>query len=50
MKIVEGVVKKFKEFKPTSWAIDNKTAIYIIAILITAVSYTHLTLPTNREV
>jgi len=31
MKIVEGVVKKFKEFKPTSWAIDNKTAIYIKA-------------------
>ena len=39
MKIVEGVVKKFKEFKPTSWAIDNKTAIYIIAILITAYGY-----------
>ncbi|MBL0068884.1 MAG: efflux RND transporter permease subunit [Chitinophagaceae bacterium] len=27
---------KFKEFKPTSWAIDNRTAIYIIAILISA--------------
>ena len=39
MKIVEGVVKKFKEFKLTSWAIDNKTAIYIIAILITAYGY-----------
>lgn len=34
MKIVEGVSKKFKEFKPTSWAVDNKTAIYIIAIII----------------
>ncbi|MBK7561688.1 MAG: efflux RND transporter permease subunit [Chitinophagaceae bacterium] len=35
MKIFEGVTKKFKQFGPTSWAIDNKTAIYIIAILIT---------------
>ncbi|HMU44774.1 MAG TPA: efflux RND transporter permease subunit [Chitinophagaceae bacterium] len=35
MKAIEGISKKFKEFKPTSWAIDNRTAIYIIAILIT---------------
>ena len=35
MKVLEGVTKKFKEFKPTSWAIDNRTAIYIIAIIIT---------------
>ena len=34
MKILEGVTKKFKEFGPTSWAVDNKTAIYIIAIII----------------
>ncbi|MBK9284519.1 MAG: efflux RND transporter permease subunit [Sphingobacteriaceae bacterium] len=26
---------KFKEFKPSSWSIDNKTAIYIVTILIT---------------
>jgi multidrug efflux pump len=32
---LEGISKIFKQFKPTSWAIDNKTAIYIIAILIT---------------
>jgi len=25
----------FKEFKPSSWAIDNKTAIYIVVIIIT---------------
>jgi len=35
MKAIEGISKKFKEFKPTSWAIDNRTAIYIVAILIT---------------
>ncbi len=26
---------KFKEFKPSSWSIDNKTAIYIFTIIIT---------------
>jgi len=40
MKFLEGVSKKFKEFKPTSWAIDNKTAIYIIAIIISAYGLT----------
>src|SRR5215204_2961902 len=31
---LEGISKKFKEFKLTSWAIDNRTAVYIIAIII----------------
>ena len=35
MKALEGLSKKFKQFKPTSWAVDNKTAVYIIAIIIT---------------
>lgn len=35
MKLTEGVGNKFKEFKLTSWAVDNKTAVYIIAIIIT---------------
>ena len=26
--------EKFKEFRPTSWAIDNKTSIYVLAIMI----------------
>ncbi len=34
MNIIEGTVKKIREFRPTSWAIDNSTAVYIIAILI----------------
>lgn len=38
--MLEGVSKKFKEFRLTSWAIDNKTAIYIIAILISAYGLT----------
>ena len=32
---IEGISKKFKQFRPSSWAIDNRTAIYIIAALIT---------------
>ena len=32
--IIEGITKKFKQFKPTSWSVDNKTAVYIIAIII----------------
>jgi len=31
---IEGVSKKFKEFKPTSWSIDNRVVIYIVAIII----------------
>lgn len=34
MKILEGLGKKFKEFKLTSWSVDNRTAIYIVTILI----------------
>src|SRR6266496_483520 len=36
MSFIQSTVKKFKEFKLTSWAIDNRTAIYIIAIIISA--------------
>jgi multidrug efflux pump len=39
MKLTEGIVKKFKEFGPTSWSIDNRTAIYIVAILISLFGY-----------
>ncbi len=34
MASLKSLTQKFKEFKPTSWAVDNRTAIYIIAILI----------------
>lgn len=35
MKLTEGIREKFKEFKPTSWAVDNRTAVYFIAVIIT---------------
>lgn len=34
MKFLEGVREKFKQFGPTSWSVDNRTVIYILAILI----------------
>ncbi|HEY0732473.1 MAG TPA: efflux RND transporter permease subunit, partial [Chitinophagaceae bacterium] len=35
MKVIESVKERFKQFKPTSWSIDNRTVIYILAIIIT---------------
>lgn len=36
MKSLEGISKKFKQFSLTSWAVDNRTAVYIFAMIITA--------------
>ena len=29
------MLEKIKEFKPSSWSIDNKTSIYVMTIIIT---------------
>ena len=43
------VLDVFKEFKPTSWVVDNKTAMYVITIIITAFGfYTFATLPKEQ--
>ncbi len=43
------VFDSFKEFKPTSWAVDNKTAMYIIILIITVYGfYTFTTLPKEQ--
>ncbi|MBP6235206.1 MAG: efflux RND transporter permease subunit [Saprospiraceae bacterium] len=40
---------KFKEFKPTSWSVDNRTAIYVITIIITLFGFnTFNTLPKEQ--
>jgi multidrug efflux pump subunit AcrB len=31
---IKNIINKFKQFKPTSWAVDNRTAIYIITIIV----------------
>lgn len=39
----------FKEFKPSSWAIDNRTAIYILTVIITLAGLmTYLNLPKEQ--
>ncbi|MEN9685784.1 MAG: hypothetical protein RLZZ28_1570 [Bacteroidota bacterium] len=49
MQILEGIAKKFKQFKPTSWAVDNRTAVYIITILISLYGLTKFnTLPREQ--
>src|SRR4051812_37475292 len=49
MKVLEGISKKFKQFKPTSWAVDNRAATYIIAILITLYGLTQFnTMPKEQ--
>jgi multidrug efflux pump subunit AcrB len=49
MKLTEGIKNKFKEFKPTSWAIDNQVAVYILAIIISAIGLTQfVTLPKEQ--
>ncbi len=46
---IEGISKKFKQFKPTSWAVDNKTVIYITAAIITFIGmYQFNTLPKEQ--
>ena len=38
--------KDNKEFKPSSWAIDNRTAIYVLTIIIAVIGYfSYLSLP-----
>src|SRR5690606_16701190 len=43
------MIEKIKEFKPSSWAIDNKITIYILTILITIVGIkTYQSLPKEQ--
>lgn len=42
-------MSKFKEFKPTSWSIDNKTSIYILTIFISIAGiFAYIKLPKER--
>ncbi len=46
---LKNAVSKIKEFKPTSWSVDNRTAIYIITILISLYGLTKFnTLPKEQ--
>src|SRR5919199_6830805 len=40
---------KFKEFKPTSWSIRNKTSIYLLMLIVTMIGvYQFVTLPKEQ--
>jgi multidrug efflux pump len=46
---IDGIAKKIKEFKPTSWAVDNRTVIYITAAIISFIGiYQFNTLPKEQ--
>ena len=49
MNLKEGLLKTFKQFKPTSWAVDNRVAVYILAIIISVIGFTQfVTLPKEQ--
>src|ERR1700681_1078590 len=37
MSALENLKEKFKEFKPTSWAINNKTSVYLLIVFVSII-------------
>ncbi|MDQ2864135.1 MAG: efflux RND transporter permease subunit, partial [Bacteroidota bacterium] len=49
MSLKENINEKFKQFKPTSWAIGNKTSIYLLIIFVSLAGiYQFVTLPKEQ--
>ena len=49
MSVLENIQEKFKEFKPTSWAINTKTAIYLVMLIVSLMGvYQFVTLPKEQ--
>ena len=49
MSAIETIKEKFKEFKPTSWSITNKTSIYLMMLFVSLVGvYQFATLPKEQ--
>lgn len=49
MSALENIKEKFKEFKPTSWSISNKTSIYLIMLFFTLAGlFQFMTLPKEQ--
>ncbi len=49
MSALDRVKEKFKEFKPTSWSIGNKTSIYLVMLFVSLMGiYQFLTLPKEQ--
>jgi multidrug efflux pump len=49
MSALENIKQKFKEFKPTSWSIKNKTSVYLMILIVTLIGlYKFMTLPKEQ--
>ena len=49
MSAIENAKQKFKEFKPTSWSINNKTSIYLLILFFSLAGiYQFVTLPKEQ--
>src|SRR6188474_1204342 len=49
MSALENFTGKFKQFRPTTWAIKNKTSIYLMMIFVTLAGiYQFITLPKEQ--
>src|SRR5882757_5802690 len=49
MSALENIKEKFKEFKPTSWSIKNKTSIYLMMLIVSGIGvFQFLTLPKEQ--
>ncbi|MBN9350292.1 MAG: efflux RND transporter permease subunit [Chitinophagaceae bacterium] len=49
MKILENSGEKYKEFKPTSWAVRNRTSVYLLIIFVSLVGiFQFVTLPKEQ--
>lgn len=49
MSALENFTGKFKQFKPTSWSINNKTSIYLMMLFVSMMGiYQFLTLPKEQ--
>lgn len=49
MSALESLTGKFKQFKPTSWSIRNKTSIYLLMVIVSLIGiYQFVTLPKEQ--
>src|SRR5687767_6420264 len=49
MSTIENLKNKFKQFKPTTWSIQNRTSIYLLMLFVTMIGvYQFITLPKER--
>jgi multidrug efflux pump len=49
MSVLENIKEKFKEFKPTSWSITNKTSIYLVMLFVSIAGiFQFVTLPKEQ--